>query len=192
MSISTHINEYDDVDSFLGDSVIKLSDSEEARKFLHERYPDDTDPEDDTAFDMDKAVKDPKFKIQVDDSSMDDFYKENILTLHLPNKDDAEEFAYIVGGKVVEDETEEDDENKGQFFISGGHHFEDGDEVIQVPTIFDTLDDAAKTVRDIVNETIQESNSDHEKVTAEDCKDGYELSPHGGIEKLFLKIIKAK
>ena len=192
MSISTHNNEYDDVDSFLGDSVIKLSDSEEARKFLHGIYPDDTDTEDDTAFDMDKAVKDPKFKIQVDDSSMDDFYEENILTIHLPNKDDAEEFAYIVGGKVVEDETEEDDENKGQFFISGDHHFEDGDEVIHVPTMFDSRDDAAKTVRDIVNETIQESNSDHEKVTAEDCKDGYELSPHGGIEKLFLKIIKAK
>jgi len=186
MAISTHTNEYDDVDSFLGDAVTRLSDSDAARKFLHERYPDDTEPEDDTAFDMDKAKNDPGFVIEVDDNSFDDFFEQNFLTIHLPNKDDAEEFASIVGGEVVYKK------EPGKFFISGGHHFEDGDEVIQVPTIFDSREDAAETVRDIVNETIRESNSDHENVTAEDCKDGYELSPHGGIEKLFLKIIKAK
>lgn len=185
MSISTHTNEYDNIDNFLEDVVTRLADEEAARKFLHERYPDDTDPDNDTAYDMDKGENDPVFKIKVVDNSMDDYYEENYLKIHLPNRDAADELAAIVGGDVV-------DEPEGQFFISGGHHFEDGDEVIQVPTIFDSLDDAAKTVRDIVNETITESNSSHEKVTAEDCKDGYELSPHGGIEKLFLKIIKAK
>ena len=189
MSVNSHIHEYDDseVDSFLSECGCRLSDSEAAEKFLHGIYPDDlAEPDDESAYDMDKGENDPVFKIKVVDNSMDDYYEENCLKIHLPNRDAADELAAIVGGDVV------DDENEGQFFISGGHHFEDGDEVIQVPTIFTSLDDAAETVRDIVNETIQESNSDHEKVTAEDCKDGYELSPHGGMEKLFLKIIKAK
>jgi hypothetical protein len=188
MSVNSHIHEYDssEVDTFLSECGCRLSDSEAAEKFLHGIYPDDSEPDDESAYDMDKGKDDPVFKIQVNDNSMDDYYEENYLKIHLPNRDAADELASIVGGDVVDDEPE------GQFFISGGHHFEDGDEVIQVPTIFDSLDDAAKTVRDIVNETIEASNSSHEKVTAEDCKDGYELSPDGGVEKLFLKIIKAK
>ena len=146
MAISTHTNEYDDVDSFLGDAVTRLSDSDAARKFLHERYPDDTEPEDDTAFDMDKAVNDPNFVIEVDDNSFDDFYEQNFLFIHLPNKDDAEEFASIVGGTVLEKK------EVGKFFLSGFHHFDDGDEIVEDPHIYDSREDAADAVMDIVND----------------------------------------
>jgi len=184
MAISTHTNEYDDVDSFLGDAVTRISDSDAARKFLHERYPDDTEPEDDTAFDMDKAKNDPGFVIEVDDNSFDDFYEQNFLTIHLPNKDDAEEFASIVGGEVVTKK------EPGKFFLSGFHHFEDGDEIVEDPHIYDSREDAADAVADIVNDTIRECNSDQDKVTRDDCLDGYTFE--NGNEKLCIRVIKEK
>lgn len=107
MSVNSHIHEYDDseVDSFLSECGCRLSDSEAAEKFLHGIYPDDTEPEDDSAYDMDKGKDDPVFKIQVNDNSMDDYYEENYLKIHLPNRDAADELAAILGGTVKWDGT---------------------------------------------------------------------------------------
>jgi hypothetical protein len=56
---------------------------------------------------MDKGKDDPVFKIQVNDNSMDDYYEENYLKIHLPNRDAADELADIVGGTVKTDGTSE-------------------------------------------------------------------------------------
>lgn len=107
MSVNSHIHEYDstEVDSFLSECGCRLSDSEAAEKFLHGIYPDDSEPDDDSAYDMDKGKDDPVFKIQVNDNSMDDYYEENYLKIHLPNRDAAEELASILGGTVKTDGT---------------------------------------------------------------------------------------
>ena len=192
MSVNSHIHEYDDteVDSFLSECGCRLSDSEAAEKFLHGIYPDDSDPDDDSAYDMDKGENDPVFTIKVVDNSMDDYYEENYLKIHLPNRDAADELAAIVGGDVVDDETKDDDDDKGHFFISGFHHLDDGDEIIQVHTIFNSREDAAEVVADIVNDTIGEDTDEYEPVTSDDCLDGYTLEKFS--EKLCIKVVDAK
>ena len=107
MSVNSHIHEYDssEVDTFLSECGCRLSDIEAAEKFLHGIYPDDSDPDDESAYDMDKGKDDPEFKIQVNDNSMDDYYEENYLKIHLPNRDAADELAAILGGTVTQDGT---------------------------------------------------------------------------------------
>lgn len=107
MSVNSHIHEYDssEVDTFLSECGCRLSDIEAAEKFLHGIYPDDCEPEDDSAYDMDKGQNDPLFTIQVNDNSMDDYYEENYLKIHLPSREKADELADILGGTVTKDGT---------------------------------------------------------------------------------------
>ena len=68
MAISTHINEYDDVNEFIENvSAYDGTDVGGVYDFLGERYPDETGNDD---FDMDKAEDDPKFIIRVRDNTI--------------------------------------------------------------------------------------------------------------------------
>lgn len=109
MSVDTHVNEYDaqyDMDGFLDNAIDRAETGDEVRKFLHKLYPSDDDDgklEDETSYDMDKAVKDTKFVILCKDNSIADFYEENYLTIHLPSREKADELADILDGTVTED-----------------------------------------------------------------------------------------
>ena len=105
MSISTHVNEYNNVAEFLANvSAYDGTDIPAVKKFLHGIYPDDS-AKDNTEYDMDKGANDPEFKIKVIDNSMDEYYEENYLKIHLPSRDDADELAYLLNGTVTYDGT---------------------------------------------------------------------------------------
>lgn len=108
MSVDTHVNEYValyDMEGFLNNAIDRAETGDDARKFLHDLYPSDDDLEDETSYDMDKAKNDPKFVILCKDNSIEDFYEENYLTIHLPNREKADELASILGGYVTKDGT---------------------------------------------------------------------------------------
>lgn len=77
------------------------------------------------------------------------------------------------------------------FHLSGYHKFEDGVEIIRVNTLYKTRRKAAKEIADMINETIEESNSDKPKVKVADCMDGYKLSPHDSFEEISVDIVES-
>lgn len=102
MSITTHVNEYYDVEEFLGNvAVYNGTDNDEVRRFLASIYPGEDFPEDDQSFDMDKGADDPGFKIKVIDNSNEEYYEENFLYVSLPSRDKADELADLLDGKVI-------------------------------------------------------------------------------------------
>lgn len=77
------------------------------------------------------------------------------------------------------------------FHLSGYHQFEDGVEIIRVNTLYKTRRQAAKEIADIINETIEESNSDKPKVKVADCMYGYTLSPNDNFEEIGIEIVES-
>lgn len=98
MAQTVHITTYEGIDEvlqhFSGEPVF-----DEVNE-LFARYYADGDGDIDSSL----ALADPEFTISVDDSIEScDFYAENRFIVNLPSRDDADELADILDGKVVEE-----------------------------------------------------------------------------------------
>lgn len=81
--------------------------------------------------------------------------------------------------------------NDKKYIISGYHQFSDGIEVVEIPRVFDNIEDAAQDVSDTINETIASCNTEQEPTTPADCSDGYKFESESG-EVIELKIVEVK
>lgn len=78
-----------------------------------------------------------------------------------------------------------------KYIISGYHQFSDGIEIVEIPHICNSIEDAAKEVSTTINETIASCDTDQEMTTPADCLDGYKFESDSG-EVINLKIIEVK
>jgi hypothetical protein len=98
MSATTHVNEYDGIDEVLEHFAAEY-DSEDITNFFLQYYAGD-----DGDVDSSKAKGNPEFTITVEDGDERcDYYEENRYTVPLPNRDAADELAYLLDGKVTSD-----------------------------------------------------------------------------------------
>ena len=98
MAQTIHITEYTGIDDVLQHFSGEPLD-EEVTEFFKRFYADG-----DGDIDSSLALNDPEFTISVDDSLEScDYYAENRYTVNLPSRNDADELAYILNGKVMED-----------------------------------------------------------------------------------------
>lgn len=81
--------------------------------------------------------------------------------------------------------------NRTKYIISGYHQFSDGIEIVEIPVIFNSIEDAAKDVCNTINETILSCNTDQELVTPDDCTDGYKFESDSG-DVIEMKIVEIK
>jgi len=98
MSATTHVHEYDGIDEVLEHFAAEY-DSEDITNFFLQYYAGD-----DGDVDSSKAKGNPEFTITVESGDERcDYYEENRYTVPLPNRDAADELAYLLDGKVTSD-----------------------------------------------------------------------------------------
>ena len=98
MAQTVNITTYEGIDEvlqhFSGEPIF-----DEVNEFFARFYADG-----DGDIDSSLALDDPEFTISVDDSLEScDYYAENRYRINLPSRDDADELAGILDGKVLED-----------------------------------------------------------------------------------------
>ena len=112
---------------------------------------------DDIVFDEDQAKGDPEFTIKIEGGDeRADYYYENVFYVHLPNKDAAEELAFVLGGKVSESNKRSEKRT------------------VQPPSYdvytYDELSDQAKeTAREKVRDSILQWRGDDSDVFTDSC-----------------------
>ena len=100
MADTTHIHNYYGVDEIL-DAFREEWDFDDIFDFFYDRIGDGAGN-----IDSSKLNGCPEFTIISEDGDERcDYYEENRYTLRLPSRKDADEFAYLVGGKVSSDGT---------------------------------------------------------------------------------------
>lgn len=98
MSATTHVHEYDGIDEVLEHFAAEY-DSEDITNFFLQYYAGD-----DGEVDSSKAKGNPEFTITVESGDERcDYYEENRYTVPLPNREAADELAYLLDGKVTSD-----------------------------------------------------------------------------------------
>lgn len=98
MSATTHVHEYDGIDEVLEHFAAEY-DSEDITNFFLQYYAGD-----DGEVDSSKAKGNPEFTITVESGDERcDYYEENRYTVPLPNREVADELAYLLDGKVTSD-----------------------------------------------------------------------------------------
>jgi hypothetical protein len=98
MSATTHVHEYYGIDEVLEHFAAEY-DSEDITNFFLQYYAGD-----DGDVDSSKAKGNPEFTITVESGDERcDYYEENRYTVPLPNRDAADELAYLLDGKVTSD-----------------------------------------------------------------------------------------
>jgi hypothetical protein len=98
MSATTHVHEYDGIDEVLEHFAAEY-DSEDITNFFLQYYAGD-----DGDVDSSKVKGNPEFTITVESGDERcDYYEENRYTVPLPNRDAADELAYLLDGKVTSD-----------------------------------------------------------------------------------------
>lgn len=98
MSATTHVHEYYGIDEVL-EHFADEYESEDITNFFLQYYAGD-----DGDVDSSKAKGNPEFTITVESGDERcDYYEENRYTVKLPNRDAADELAYLLDGKVTSD-----------------------------------------------------------------------------------------
>jgi hypothetical protein len=98
MSATTHVHEYYGIDEVL-EHFAEEYESEDITNFFLQYYAGD-----DGDVDSSKAKGNPEFTITVESGDERcDYYEENRYTVPLPNRDAADELAYLLDGKVTSD-----------------------------------------------------------------------------------------
>ena len=98
MSATTHVHEYNGIDEVLEHFAAEFE-SEEITNFFLQYYAGD-----DGDVDSSKAKGNPEYTVTVESGDERcDYYEENRYTVPLPNRDAADELAYILDGKVTRD-----------------------------------------------------------------------------------------
>lgn len=102
MSETTHVNEYNGIDEVLEHFADECN-SEGITNFFLQYYAGD-----DGDVDSSKADGDPEFTITVESGDKGcDYYEENRYTVPLPNRDAADELAFLLDGEVTRDDSED-------------------------------------------------------------------------------------
>ena len=78
-----------------------------------------------------------------------------------------------------------------KYIISGYHQFSDGIEIVEIPVVFDSIEDAAQDVCNTINDTILSCDTEQALITPDDCYDGYKFESESG-EVMELKIVEVK
>ena len=98
MSATTHVHEYYGIDEVL-EHFAEEFESEDITNFFLQYYAGD-----DGEVDSSKADGNPEFTITAESGDERcDYYEENRYTVPLPNRDAADELAYLLDGKVTSD-----------------------------------------------------------------------------------------
>ena len=98
MSATTHVHEYYGIDEVLEHFAAEYE-SEDITNFFLQYYAGD-----DGDVDSSKAKGNPEFTITVESGDERcDYYEENRYTVPLPNREAADELAYLLDGKVTSD-----------------------------------------------------------------------------------------
>lgn len=102
MSATTHVHEYYGIDEVL-EHFAEEFESEDITNFFLQYYAGD-----DGEVDSSKAKGNPEFTITAESGDERcDYYEENRYTVPLPNRDAADELAYLLDGKVTSDGSED-------------------------------------------------------------------------------------
>ena len=175
MSINTNVREYEPYDTDWLNQIYDLDskDVEAVEHFFHDLYPDDDDDAD-YAYDLSKGSGDPTWTIKVVESGSDDDGWVHYIKVRLPDRDQADELAYLINGTV---------QPEGTFIVIG--YRKDGDHVslVEQEAVYGFRAEAAEIIFKMVKDDVPGTT-----LTLNDCVTARAIGVSNGNVSLYLKI----